>query len=314
MTLAPDFPSIPADDGDPAPGRPGHAPVLHRVPVPVGEPPFDDELGLLPAARSRLPATGRVVYLTRTPAVAAAAAGVPELAALVPAGIAAAPLTPVASAGAPAGGAAADLPATATPARSDPSMPAPARLHLVETRVRPPARPGRSGGSRDAVAGRTGGTTPQRPALGRDPVVVVDTAARRSRMLGIQEESLPVPVPAMPDPRPLATQIVQAVVEVLAGDRQVTQLVTWVDEEVYAAVAAAAPAASRVATAPLRRTTGARIRPQDRPMVRSVHLFEPVAGVAEVTARVQTGGRSRAVALRLEEWRGRWRCNALTVG
>ena len=115
----------------------------------------------------------------------------------------------------------------------------------------------------------------------------------------------------LPDPRPLAGQLAQAVVEVLAGARPLTQLLTRVDEQIYAELAALAPDPG---TAPTFGRNRGVIRPEDRPRVRSVHVSRPATDVAEVTARVQTNGRSRAVALRLEEWRGRWRCSALVVG
>lgn len=116
----------------------------------------------------------------------------------------------------------------------------------------------------------------------------------------------------LPDPRPLAGQLAQAVVEVLAGDRPITQLLTWVDERIYTELSALAPS-PRTSPA-LSRARTVLIRPQDRPKVRSIHVGRPAAGVAEIAARVQVNGRSRAVALRLEEWRGRWRCSALIVG
>jgi len=115
----------------------------------------------------------------------------------------------------------------------------------------------------------------------------------------------------LPDPRPLAGQLAQAVVEVLSGARPLTQLLTRVDEQIYAELAALAPDPG---TAPTFGRNRGVIRPEDRPRVRSVHVSRPAADVAEVAARVQTNGRSRAVALRLEEWRGRWRCSALVVG
>jgi len=115
----------------------------------------------------------------------------------------------------------------------------------------------------------------------------------------------------LPDPRPLAGQLAQAVVEVLSGDRPLTQLLTRVDEQIYAELSALAP--DPVTSSALQRARGM-IRPQDRPRVRSVHVSQPAADVAEVAARIQTNGRSRAIALRLEEWRGRWRCSALVVG
>ena len=49
-------------------------------------------------------------------------------------------------------------------------------------------------------------------------------------------------------------------------------------------------------------------------VVRSVHVSEPVDGVAEVCAIVQQGPRCRAIALRLEGIDGRWQCTALHIG
>ena len=114
-----------------------------------------------------------------------------------------------------------------------------------------------------------------------------------------------------PDPRPVAGELAQAVVEVLAGDRPLIQLLTRFDDHTYGQLAARTP---DPATHPTLRSTRAGIHPWQRPKVRTVHVSRPADGVAEVTARVQTNGRSRAVALRLEEWQGRWRCSALDVG
>ncbi len=115
----------------------------------------------------------------------------------------------------------------------------------------------------------------------------------------------------LPDPRPLAGELAQAVVEVLAGDRPAVQLLTRFDNETYGQLSARAP---DPVTAPTLGPGRAGIHPHDRPRVCTVHVSRPADGVAEVTARVQTNGRSRAVALRLEEWQGRWRCSALDVG
>ncbi len=115
----------------------------------------------------------------------------------------------------------------------------------------------------------------------------------------------------LPDPRPFAGQLAQAVVEVLAGDRPLTQLRNRVAEAIYTELSTLAP---DPATAPTIGRTRVARRPQDRPRICSVHVSRPAAGVAEVAARVETDGRSRAVALRLQEWRGRWQCSALVVG
>lgn len=116
----------------------------------------------------------------------------------------------------------------------------------------------------------------------------------------------------LPDPQPFAGQLVQAVVEVLTGVRPIGQLLTQVNEQIYVELAALAPVA--VAFPTVGRVRAVVVRPQDRPRVRSVHVCRPADGVAEVAARVPTKGRSRAIASRLEEWRGRWRCSALVLG
>jgi hypothetical protein len=45
-----------------------------------------------------------------------------------------------------------------------------------------------------------------------------------------------------------------------------------------------------------------------------VHRSQPRAGVAEVCAVIDTSPRRRAIALRLEETEGRWRCTEVQVG
>jgi len=95
---------------------------------------------------------------------------------------------------------------------------------------------------------------------------------------------------------------VQALMEVLAGDRPVGQLVRWTSAEVLDEVSALTlpPATGRVRTS--------------RGVVRSVHVSEPVDGVAEVAALVRRGRRCSAVALRLEGLDGRWQCTAVELG
>lgn len=308
MTIAMNVPSRPAlqvpHPGEPRLGGPDPAPpVLRRVPLPASEPPFDDELGYGTGHLESVPERGRIHYrrdtptATRRPPTSEArsplAAGAP-----LPAGVPPAAGVPL-RAGVPL------TTGAGRPARTE-SRPAGGSAHL------------RLIGS-PAATRTTGAAAPaQLRTASHHLRVLVDSAATRSRLFGGDESETafdpPTPVAPMPDPRPLATQVVQAVAEILAGDRMVTQLTSWVDEEVYAAVAAAAPAASTVCRTATGTGPPARVRPQDRPLVRSVHLSSPTPGVTEVSARVQTGPRSRAVALRLEQWRGRWRCNALTVG
>ena len=106
----------------------------------------------------------------------------------------------------------------------------------------------------------------------------------------------------LPDPRSWAGRFVQALVEVLTGDRPAGQLVRWTNAAVYDDVECLVLSPSR------------NRREAARGMVRSVHVMEPADGVAEVAALVRHGVRTTAIALRLEGLDGRWQCTALELG
>ena len=102
-----------------------------------------------------------------------------------------------------------------------------------------------------------------------------------------------------------AARFVQAVIEVLAGDRPVTQLVRWTNQAVYADIA------SRRERLAERTPRGPR---KGRPHVATVHVCHPTDSTAEIAARVATGARSRAVAARLDRSNDRWMCTAIHFG
>lgn len=104
-----------------------------------------------------------------------------------------------------------------------------------------------------------------------------------------------------------SARFAQAVVEVVGGDRPLTQLVRWTTGRVYTdlerrvrILARTSPSAQRLRTV--------------RPQVRSVHVFQPTPETAEVSVHVRHGQRSRALAARLELDEGRWQCTALQLG
>ena len=107
----------------------------------------------------------------------------------------------------------------------------------------------------------------------------------------------------LPDPRPWAGHIAQALVEVMAGARPAPQVLRWTTPEVYAAVARRAAVSARRGAGSTRRT-----------VVRGVRVCEPADGVAEASAVVVDGGRVRALAFRLVGLDGRWRVEALQIG
>lgn len=104
-----------------------------------------------------------------------------------------------------------------------------------------------------------------------------------------------------------AARFAQAVVDVIAGDRGVHQLMRWTTETVYADLLRRTNSLQR--TSP-REQRVRRLRAQ----VRSVHLFRPRDGAAELSVHVRHGQRSRAIAGRIEHVEGRWRCTVLQFG
>ncbi|WP_370249239.1 Rv3235 family protein [Nocardioides sp.] len=113
-----------------------------------------------------------------------------------------------------------------------------------------------------------------------------------------------------------ARRYLQAVAEVIGGDRPVTQVARWTRREVYADLERRALLVARAAG----HTPGVGRVQAVRPRVRSVHvlLLEDPTGVpriAECSAHVQYGARSRAIAARFEHRRTAagptWLCTAL---
>lgn len=116
---------------------------------------------------------------------------------------------------------------------------------------------------------------------------------------------------SLPDPKPFCGRYVQALVEVLAGERPITQLMRWTNDDIYAELKHRVRLVTQ-ATGRIARRNGAVGRA--RATVRSVHVQEPRDGIAEACVHVRHAGQSRAVALRLEGLDGHWRCTALQFG
>ena len=146
----------------------------------------------------------------------------------------------------------------------------------------------------------------RRPAL---PQVQGTLALAFALPSGLPADPDPPPlrlVDGLPEPRSWSARIAQAVIEVMAGDRPVAQLVRWTSPEVHDQVARRARLAARAGSAARQAAP--------RAVVRSVRLCSPTEGVVEASAVVSRGGRVNALALRLERADGRWRCTALETG
>lgn len=149
------------------------------------------------------------------------------------------------------------------------------------------------------------GQGPARPGPGAPLTPELRLVADRSR-----EPSggpAPGPRPGGDDLQTWAARFAQGVVEVLGGDRPLTQLVRWTSRRVYVDLDRRVRLLTRLSGTDRRHGM---IRPQ----VRSVHVCRPTDGVAEVSVHVRHGHRSRAMAARLELVRGRWQCTALQLG
>ena len=105
-----------------------------------------------------------------------------------------------------------------------------------------------------------------------------------------------------------AGRYVQAAVEIVGGDRPVTQLLRWSSREVYENLDRRAQLVARAG----RHQPGlARVQPV-RPRVVRVHACFVTREHVEVSAHVRYGERSRAVAARFVRARDhRWCCTAL---
>jgi hypothetical protein len=102
-------------------------------------------------------------------------------------------------------------------------------------------------------------------------------------------------------------RIVQAVVEIVGGDRPVSQVLRWTTPTVYQDLGRRAQLVART----VGRRPGQGGIQGTRPQVVGVRTCFVSDDVAEVSAHVRYGQRSRAVAARFELHRDRWVCSAL---
>ncbi|GAA2840103.1 Rv3235 family protein [Kribbella solani] len=157
-----------------------------------------------------------------------------------------------------------------------------------------------------------GSTTGTEQVAGTRPAARTGQFAGAGQLAGVGQAvrtgggagGLQVRVPAA---RVWGARLAQAVSEVLAGDRPISQLVRFVDESVFADVN------RRVRLLGMTSTAGSRSA-KEKSTVRSVRVFMPEPTIAEVAAHVRHGERSRAIALRMEVRRNRWVCTALELG
>lgn len=135
-------------------------------------------------------------------------------------------------------------------------------------------------------------------------------AARRvSDQLALAEYFAPQRTPSedLPDPEPLLRNLTVGVLEVLAGVRDVEQLARWLTDDAFSRLVTRANLSARARSA----RNVAATRPAHS--VLSVRYSTPRDGVVEGVVIVAGPARTRAVAIRLEGWDGRWRATSLAL-
>ena len=159
--------------------------------------------------------------------------------------------------------------------------------------------------SRAQSNGRAEGTTP-----GTQPTPVPGTRPPGTRPRFVEDEFFgyqPSTTSALPDPSPLIENLTRAVIEILAGARDLEQISRWVTDDVYRHLLKRVVLSARA-----RQATG---RKAGRPhfTIGSISQFEPRDGAVEAVVIVRNRTRTRAVALRLEGLDNRWRATAINV-
>lgn len=162
----------------------------------------------------------------------------------------------------------------------------------MSTQIAP--RPRASEAPRQRTSTRPTPTRPIQPAPFRwsqDPEL-----AYRAAPLPTPTHYVTLPKESLPDPGPWAANLARAIVEVVTGVRQAPQLRRWMLPDLYGALVC-------VHMSPCARGT--------RPVhVRTCPLDEHTTEAAVI---VSTVSRTFALALRLEEYHGRWITTALEL-
>lgn len=171
-----------------------------------------------------------------------------------------------------------------------------------------------------ALAETPGPPAPQRPHLRpvpplSEPVEAdrpssgaeTTTARTESPLRPVAPLDGPPTSPFPDDPALLVENLVRCVVEILAGARELEQVSRWVTEDVYRTLHTRVVLAARARSAHGRRAR--------RPVftIGRIRWSSPADGVVESVVVLHGRGRSRAVAVRLETYDGRWRATAVHV-
>jgi len=153
------------------------------------------------------------------------------------------------------------------------------------------------------------------PALASSPQIASSAALRQPELWPVRRDDDPRAAVAVapiiesgnPDPATLCANLARCVIEILAGARPLDQIGRWVSDSVYVHLL-------RRTMLALRARGGSADDPlRPRMSIGHPRLAFPSEGVVEAVVLVHQSARSRAVAIRLERHRTRWRATAINV-
>jgi hypothetical protein len=135
---------------------------------------------------------------------------------------------------------------------------------------------------------------------------------RFDRRLPFELTAVPTPVwrprphrpRGLPDPSAWGRRLLVGMIETAGGRRPLHQLAAMLSPSVSRGLGADFERAAQQGSVHWLHRAG----------LRSVRVAEPADGVAELCATLETGRRVRAIAMRIEEHQGRWRCTRLQLG
>lgn len=150
----------------------------------------------------------------------------------------------------------------------------------------------------DAVMSRVTGESPSAA-----PPTHADTGADQARLDQMRLDQARLDQ----DPALLCANLALCVVEILAGARALDQIGRWVTDSVFVHLL------RRTVIAARSRAVSAQEAMRPRFSIGTPRLTHPAEGVVEAVVMVHQVSRSRAIALRLERHRARWRATAISV-
>jgi hypothetical protein len=109
------------------------------------------------------------------------------------------------------------------------------------------------------------------------------------------------------DPKPVLAFLAQAIIETLAGVRDIDQSARWLSDSVYQQLRQRSMAAKRS------RLENSQLALRPNLVIGKISSFSPRDGVVEGVVIVHNRDRARAVAIRLEGYNGRWRAKSIAV-